>query len=49
MDPNDPKFINKQLERIAIKEAVDRLKQNEMDNSRQNRRRIRRHECVAQH
>ena len=40
MDPNDPKFINKQLERIAIKEAVDRLKQKEMDKTKRDDRTI---------
>jgi hypothetical protein len=38
MDPNDPKFTNKQLERIAIKEAVDRLKQKEMDKTKRDDR-----------
>jgi hypothetical protein len=38
MNPNDPKFTNKQLERIAIKEAVDRLKQKEMDKTKRDDR-----------
>jgi len=44
MDPNDPEFINKQLERIvmkeAVKEAVDRLKQKEMDRTKRDDRTI---------